>query len=633
MSNFCYFLVVYLCISWYHSLKVVIIMFLKQNKSHGKIYLSFVQGYRNESGKIKHKTIQKLGYLDDLKKKFDDPISHFKEMAKQKSSEEIKEYTIKSLNTKIIDDGDSKKNLGYAILKNIYNELDISSFLSEKNKKLKVNYTLDDIFKLLIFSRILFPNSKLSTYNNKDVFFEKFEFSQDDMYRSFGYFSSYKDELLTLLWNQTKDTYKRDTSISYYDTTNYYFEISYNDEDELDENGNILKKGQRKKGPSKEHRKTPIIQMGLLMDKNAIPMYYDLFPGNESEKLQMRPTLKKTKAKFGIDRTIIVADRGQNTSDNTVFIAGKNDDKHVNHDGYVYGQSILGADKEFKDWALKQDDFICDKIYDEQGNLVTCKDVKKDEDGNILGYEDKPVIFKHKSRVYAKKVQIKKDGKRNVTYRIYQKQMIYYSKKYADRQKHLRDIAIEKAKDLIKNPSKYTEATSYGCTKYINNISFDSETGEVNTSQTLSLKLDKIKEEEKFDGYYSIVTSEKNLTDKEIRDIYKGLWRIEESFKITKSELKTRPVFVWTDESIETHFLSCFVSLLIIRLLENKLNKKYSNPYIIDSLRNYNSTKIEHDIYLQNFRNDVIQDIEQIFNIDLSRKYLTLSEIKKILNF
>ena len=608
-------------------------MFLRKSLSHGKTYLSFVQGYRDENGKAKQKTIQKLGYLDDLKKEFDDPISHFKEIAKQKSSKEVNEYTIKNLNTKIIDDGDSKKNLGYSILKSIYNELDISSFLAEKNKKLKVNYTLDDIFKLLVFSRILFPNSKLSTYNNKDVFFEKFEFSQDDMYRSFDYFSSYKDELLTLLWNQTKDTYKRDTSISYYDTTNYYFEISYNDEDELDENGNILKKGQRKKGPSKEHRKTPIIQMGLLLDKNAIPMYYDLFPGNESEKLQMRPTLKKTKAKFGIDRTIIVADRGQNTSDNTVFIAGKNDDDHVNHDGYVYGQSILGADKEFKTWALKQDDFIYDKIYDEQGNLVTYKDVKKDKDGNIIGYEDKPVIFKHKSRIYAKKVQIKKDGKRNVTFQIYQKQMIYYSKKYADRQKHLREIAIEKAKDLIKNPAKYTQATSYGCAKYINNINFDSETGEVKTSQALSLKLDKIKDEEKVDGYYSIVTSEKNLSDKEIRDIYKGLWRIEESFKITKSELKTRPVFVWTDESIETHFLSCFVSLLIIRLLENKLSKKYSNSYIIDSLRNYDSTKIEHDIYLQNFRNDVIKDIEQTCNIDLSRKYLTLSEIKKILNF
>lgn len=607
-------------------------MFLKQSKSHNKIYLSFVQGYRDESGKIKHKTIKKLGFLDDLKKEYEDPISHFKKIAKQKSDDEIREYTIKNLNTKLIDNVDSRKNLGYVILKYIYNELNIPSFFKDKNKKLNVEYSLNDIFKLLVFSRILYPNSKLATYNNKNIFFDTFEFSKDDMYHSFDYFSSYKDELLTLLWNSTKEKYNRDTSISYYDTTNYYFEISYNDEDELNDKGEVIKKGQRKKGPSKEHRKTPIIQMGLLMDKNAIPMYYDLFPGNESEKLKMRPTLKKTKAKFGIERTIIVADRGQNTSDNTVFIAGKNDDVHNNHDGYVYGQSILGADKEFKTWALKQDDFIYDKIYDEQGNLVTYSDVKKDKDGKIIGYEDKPVIFKHKSRVYAKKVQIKKDGKRNVTYRIYQKQMIYYSKKYADRQKHLREVAVEKAKDLIKNPGKYTQATSYGCTKYIDNIYFDNETGEVKEGFDLSLKIEKIKEEEKYDGYYSIVTSEKKLSDKELRDIYKGLWRIEESFKITKSELETRPVFVWTDESIETHFLSCFVSLLIIRLLEQRLDHKYSNHYVIESLRNYDSTNIEHDIYLQNFRNDVIKDLESIFNVDLSRKYLTLSEIKKILN-
>ena len=596
-------------------------MFLKISPTRsGKTFLSFVQGYRDESGKVKQKTIENIGWLDDLKKQYDDPIAHFKKIAKQRNNEEMNELVIKNLKTKTIDENSCTKNLGYVILKKIYSELNISVFLKQKQKNLKIDFSLNDIFELLVYSRILYPDSKLSTYNNKDIFFEKFDFSLQDMYRSLDYFSNYKNDLLISLWNNTKDKYNRDTSITYYDTTNYYFEISYNDEDEMDDKGEIIKKGMRKRGPSKEHRKTPIVQMGLLMDSN------------ESEKLQMRPTLKKTKAKFGIDRTIIVADRGQNTSDNTVFIAGKNDD-HSNHDGYVYGQSILGADKEFKEWALKQDDFIYDEIYDEFGNLVTYKEAIKDEDGKVIDYEDKLAIFKHKSRVYAKKVQIKKDGKRNVNYLIYQKQMVYYSKKYADRQKNLREQAIEKAKDLIKNPGKYTQATSYGCTKYINNIKFNQETGEIPDGLELSLKLDKIKEEEKFDGYYSIVTSEKHLSDKEIRDIYKGLWKIEETFKITKSELETRPVFVWTDESIEAHFLSCFVSLLIIRLLEQKLNRKYSNECVINSLVKYTSTNLEHNIYLQSFRNDVIKDLEKIFNLDLSHKYLTLSQIKKILNF
>ena len=608
-------------------------MFLKQSKSHNRIYLSFVQGYRDEYGKIKHRTIKKIGYLDELEKQFDNPIEHFKNLAKEKNNNEITEYTIKNLNTKTIDENVNSKNLGYIVLKKIYKELQIDNFLSNEQKKLKMKYDLNQIFELLIFSRILFPASKNETFNNKDIFFEKFDFSLKDLYRSLDYFNGFRDDILKLIWDNTKDKYNRDTSISYYDTTNYYFEISYNDEDLIDENGTILEKGYRKKGPSKEHRKTPIISMGLLMDKIGIPLSYDLFPGNESEKLQMRPALKSTKAKYGIDRTIIVADRGQNTSDNLVFIAGKNDDDHTNHDGYVYGQSIIGADMEFKTWAISQDGFINDYVYDEDGNLVTYKERIEDENGKLLRYEEKPVIFKHKSRVYAKKVKIKKDNKRKVNYTVYQKQMIYYSKQYADRQKHERENAIKKAKDLIENPGKYTQATSYGCTKYINNIRFDEETGEIPKGLELSLKLDKIKEEEKFDGYYSIVTSEKDLSDKEIRDIYKGLWKIEESFKITKSNLETRPVYVWTKEHIEAHFLTCFISLVIIRLLEYKTNRKYSTRKMIDSLKKFNSTNIEHDIYLQNFSNDVIKNFEEIFDVNLSRKYLTLSEIKKILFF
>ena len=587
-------------------------MYLRKSLSNGKIYLSFVQGYRDESGKSKQKTIEKIGYLEDLKKLYDDPITHFKEIAKQRNAEEVNELVIKNINTKIIDESNLRKNLGYIIPKKIYKELGIYEFLKGKSSKLKIEYNLQDIFELLVYSRILFPNSKLSTYNHKDMYFENYNFSEKNMYRSFDYLANYKDEILKLCWNNTKDLYNRDTSNTYYDTTNYYFEISYNDEDKIDENGNVIEKGLRKKGPSKEHRKSPIVQMGLLMDNNGLPMYYDLFPGNESEKTQMRPTLKKTKAKFDIGRTVIVADRGQNTSDNTVFIAGKNDDDKTNHDGYVYGQSIIGADEEFRNWAVDQKGFITDIILDENNNEIH---------------------FKHKSRIFAKNVQIKKNNQRTVKYQIYQKQMVYYSQKYADKQKYERELAILKAKDLIANPGKYTQATSYGCTKYINNISFNKKTGEVADDSNLSLNLDKIKDEEKFDGYYSIVTSEKHLSDKEIRDIYKGLWKIEETFKITKSELETRPIFVWTPESIETHFLSCFIALLIIRLLEQKTNRKYSNHYIIDSLKKYSSTKIEHDIYLQDFRNDVIKDLEEIFNIDLSHKFLTLSQIKKMLNF
>ncbi len=574
----------------------------------GKIYLSYVEGYRDEHGKSKQRTIKKLGYLEDLKEKYDDPIAYFKAEVKKINDETIKNLTIKNINTKKISKLNIRKNIGYFVLKKIYDEIDFKSFFKEKQKKLKIDYDLDSIMRLLIYSRILYPASKNETYKNKDIFFDKFDFSLKDLYRSLDYFDELKEELQTLIWNNTKNTYDRDASTSYYDCTNYYFEISYNDEDLIDENGNILEKGYRKKGPSKEHRPEPIIGMGLLMDKTGIPLSYDLFPGNESEKPTLRPIIKRTKSKYGIERTIVVADRGLNTSDNTFFLAGKNNDEQTNHDGYVYGQSIKSADKEFQAWALGQNDFYIDEFKE----------------------NNETIYFKHKSRLFGKKIQIQKNGKRTNQTTIYQKQMVYYSQKYADKQKKERELVIEKAKDLIKNPGKYTRATSIGAAGYIENIDYDKETGTV-IEKELKLNLDKIKEEEKFDGYYSIVTSEKQLTDKEIRDIYKGLWKIEESFKITKSQLKARPVYVWTKEHIEAHFLTCFISLVIVRLLELKLNFKYSTESLINSLKKYSCSKLEHDYYLFDYYDDIIEQLENEFNIDLSNKYQNLKNIRKIL--
>ena len=207
--------------------------------------------------------------------------------------------------------------------------------------------------------------------------------------------------------------------------------------------------------------------------------------------------------------------------------------------------------------------------------------------------------------------------------------MVYYSQKYADKQKRDRNQMIERAKDLIAHPNKYNKVTASGSASYINNIKFDKQTGAVADGLSLSLKLDKIQEEEKYDGYYSIVTRELNMSDKELRNKYRGLSKIEETFKITKSELDARPVLVWTTDHIESHFLTCFVSLVITRLLENKLGNKYSIHKIIDAMKNYNSIPIEHDLCLQNYIDEIIEEFQKIFNIDFSRKYLTLSEIKK----
>ena len=588
-------------------------MFLKKSTSNGRVFLSFVQGYRDK-GKVKHKTIEKIGYLDELEKKYDDPIAHFKSVAKERTLSTPCERKLEvSLNQRLTDNASSRRNLGYAIPKRIYSLLGINVFLQNKQKHLNIEYNLNSIFSLLIYNRFLFPSSKKKSFDRRDFFFESYDFSLDDLYRSLDYFARYSESIQKYLHNKVCEIIGRDGKLGYYDVTNYYFEIPYNDEDEYDDKGVLVKKGFRKKGPSKEHRPDPIIQMGLLMDSNGIPMAFNTFSGGESEKTSLLPIIRRVKKDYGMERIIAVADRGLNTSDNTAFLAGTNDDDSRGHDGYVYGQSVLSADKEFKAWVLDKEGYVHTKEVDKDGGEV---------------------VFTHKSRVYAKTIQLEnRRGKRSLKMTIYQKQMAYYSQKYAQKQKRERELVLRKAKDLIANPGKYTRATSVGAAGYIKNIKFVKETGEISDGINLSLNLERIAEEEKYDGYYSIVTSEKELSDQEIRDIYKGLWEIEESFKIIKSEFRARPVYLRTENHINAHFLICFVALLILRVLEYKLDKKYPVNQIRESLIRYSCSHLDQNYYLFDYRDEILHSLEAVFDIDLGNKIMTTSEIKKILQY
>ena len=588
-------------------------MYLQKSKNKaGRIYLSFVQGYRQD-GKVKHKTIEKLGYLDELEKEYDDPIEHFTKIAKERNAkeEEAKRNIEINVSEKLSPDSNNRKNLGYAIPKAVYDTLGLYDFMKYKQRFVNAEYSLNDIFSFLVFNRFLFPSSIKHAYESKNRFFDSFDFELEDCYRALDFFDKYSDGIQTLIANKTKELFGRDPHLGYWDVTNYYFEIPYEDDDEYDEEGNLKKAGQRKRGPSKEHRKTPIVQMGLLMDSKGIPLAYNTFPGNESEKTNMRPTINKAKHNLGMERIIVVADRGLNTSDNTALLSGKNHDGMEHNDGYVYGQSILASDKEFKEWVLSQDGYVCDKVADKEGDIVA---------------------FKHKSRVYAKKVTLRdKNNKRSLPYEIYQKQMVYYSEKYAKKQRADRERTIAKAMDLIKNPKNYTRATSYGAAGYVENISFCKDTGEVADGLNLSLNQKKIDEEAKYDGYYSIVTSELEMSDSEMHKIYRGLWEIEESFKIIKSEFKGRPVFVRKDAHINAHFLICFTTLVIMRVLEHLLEEKHTTKQIRNALINYSCSHLEQNYYLFDYRDRVIDEFSEMYGWDLSQKYMTKATIKKIL--
>ena len=228
-------------------------------------------------------------------------------------------------------------------------------------------------------------------------------------------------------------------------------------------------------------------------------------------------------------------------------------------------------------------------------------------------------------------IQLKgRNGKRTRAMCIYQKQMVYYSQKYANKQRKDRERTLAKARDLIANPGRYTRATSYGAAAYIKNLSFVKDTGEIADGRDLSLDMQKIEEEAKYDGYYSIVTSEKDMSDIEIRDTYKGLWRIEESFKVIKHEFRARPVYLRKEEHIKAHFLICFMALLLMRIIEMRLGRRFPFSAIRQSLVNCSCTPLEQNYYLCDYRDERIIAMEQEFGIDLSRKYLSLRDIKKI---
>lgn len=563
------------------------------NKKTGKTKLSIRRGYRDASGKVKNVTIQNLGDLEDLKKQFPDPIAHFKDVVQKMNIDEREKNLPITLtidkHEKLHEGVNNRKNFGYSALSKIYHELEINNFLISKFKTRNVSeFKINNIMKLLVFSRALFPDSKKSTFENKDMFFENTNFSLQEVYNSLTYIEPFKDLLQKHIYEHIQEQYSPKNDAVFYDVTNYYFEI--------DDNDNF-----RKKGVNKEHRPNPIVQLGLFMDSLGLPMCYKLFEGNTNDCLTLKPMVQELQKNYSVGRVIVVADKGLNTGNNIAY------NKAIGN-GYVMSLSIRGANQELKDFVL-----------------------------NEHGYEyNQDKTYKKKSRIYPREIIITKKDKngnvKKVKQSVDEKQVIFWSADYAKRAKAERQPAIDKAKDLIGNVQKYNKKNSVGASKYVKHLVFDKNTGEIiEAKSSLSLDEEKIAEEEKYDGYYAIVTSEDNKTDDEIIDIYRGLWRIEETFKITKSELDARPVYVSRKEHIEAHFLTCYLALVLSRVLQHKLDKKYSVAKILESLSNCNCSNIQENYYLFDYYDSVLEDIGSVTNIDFSLKNRTIQDIKKVL--
>lgn len=584
-------------------------MFLKTSKQkNGRINLSFVHGYRDPvTKKIKHKVIENLGYVDEYLDRYEDPVAHFKEVARirtQKMEEEEarKEIPLGSVfaDELMKENEDAMRSLGFLPLSSIYHELKLDQFLINRQRSKSMDYSLNDVMQLLVYTRVLFPGSKRASFLQKENLAGSFNCNWFDVYRALDYFAAFREDLLLHLHEQVRINYKRKTHVVFYDVTNYYFEIDKEDDF-------------RRKGFCKHNTRNPLVQMGLLLDADAIPITYRLFKGNTHDSQTMMPLLQETRKAYGLGRIIVVADKGLNSGDNVAFLMAKGD-------GFIFSQKIRGADQDFQTY-----------VFDQKGYVQMQGVVKQADAWGGQAENQKVPAFRMKSRPYPQKfwVTFADDIKRQIPLDV--KQIVCYNELYARRQRHKRAEVLEKAQKIVANPKRYSKKEASGALRYIKNIEYNPETGEcINTKRIPYLDMDKIAEDEKYDGYYAIITSEVGMPDHEVAKAYHGLWEIERSFRITKSNLQSRPVFVSLEKRIEGHFLTCYIALLILRLLSKRLKGKYAPEQIIESLKKYQVCLVKDNVFRATYYDPIIKDLGDALNLTLNRRFLRTGEIRQL---
>lgn len=551
-------------------------------KEEYKVYL--VESYRNESGVSKQRIIKSYGDLSELIKDNPYALDELKEWAKIESKQ-IGEKVALEIDLRKKQSGTKMPlNYGYVFLEAIYNELHISRFINSYQTKKNISYSLDDILKLLVFSRCLNPASKKRTYEQKgNYFFELSDFSLDDVYRSLSHLSSIKDELALHIHNKIQEIKERDCSLVFYDVTNYYFESENT-------------QGLRQKGVSKENKETGIVQMGLFIDNEGIPITYELFPGNTNDLSTMKPILKKIKKEYNIGKITIVADKGNNSGDNLAYIDNEDD-------YYIISQRIRARGTELANIVLDQEDYEWNSDF----------------------------TFKSKTVERERSVE-RPDG---TNYSITEHLLCFWSQKEENYQRNKRGFLDDKIEKFINNPALLNASNSFGVKKYFKKVIIDKKTGEVLKSKVgYVFNQEKYERDIALDGYYCIVTNDLSLEPLAIINHYHQLSKIEESFKITKSDLEGRPIYVWTDDHIKGHFLTCYLALTLYRLLQLKLDKQYPIHQIKEALNSANAIKLEKDYYLLQSTNSINKCITSAFNVNFDYEYIRVetlrSEIKKI---
>lgn len=589
-------------------------VFLRKQKIKDDIYLSLIESiYSTEKQNSIQRTIRKIGYVSELKKTYTDPVAYFEEEAKKLSIESQNKY--KESKEEKIPREQTIKNLGYFPIARLYDNFKMKDEFEFITNNMKFKFDNEMLFRFLVYSQIINPGSKKFEYENKNMFLDDFNFSDDQMYDGINFIGSKQNFILQHITYELNQFYKPQTKHTYFDCTNIYFEIDKENDFQ-------------KRGPEKNNRHDPIIGLGLLMDSNGIPLSYTTFPGNQSEQPELHKNGEAMKRNLGIKgKTIYVADKGLNSGDNMY--------KSIqNGDGYVVGQKVRGADSDTIKWIL-----------DENGYNVT-----QNDDGEIT-YKIKSIVGEYEVNITSKL-----NGQKAKII-LPQKRVVFYSKDYADKARYEREKLIAKAYKLISNPKAYKKRTVGDAATYIKEINYDKDGNIINATK-LTIDTEAIENEAKLDGYYMVVTSETQASDDEIIKTYRGLWEIEESFSIIKGVLKVRPVFAKTRNGIEAHLLVCFFSLLLLRLLQKTIlkdeltkeqqaaidlaNKRKTKhkiriekvgelpmKRIVNFLRTYNAQKV-NDSYFIGYYNPDIELFENKYNLILDRHRLSYNDIKKI---
>ena len=589
-------------------------LYIHKSKSNTILYMA--KTYRNSNGKSTSKIIERLGTLEEVEKKAngEDPIVWVKKYIKEKTQEENENnstYFEKLVEGKDLSSEQKIFNLGHIFLRKIFEELQMNKLCKQIKDKYNFEYNLSDILEDLICTRIMFPSSKYSSYEEAHQFLRQPKYHLYDVYRALDIIQKEKETIEQWCYEKSLNIVsERNTKILYYDCTNYFFEIELEDKDDSDNS----KKGLRKFGKCKENRPLPIVEMGMFIDGNGYPLAFNINPGNTNEQTTLRPLEKQIMKDFQLSKFLVCTDAGLGSFENRNF----------NTEGertYIVTQSLKQLANEYQKDALSS---IGWHVVGSNKSVNLSKIEKYDSKNKNMYYKE--IIIE----------KTKKDKNSNEKITLKERMLVTFSPKYAAYQKNIRDAQILRAKEIIeKYPEQYTKLPQNNAKRFIQkeNITKDGECAE---KYKLYFKNELEKYEAQFDGLYALCVPEDmdgNIED--ILQISKGRWEIEESFRIMKSEFKARPVFLQKEERIKAHFTICFLSLLIYRILEKeKLKDKYSTEEIIETLKEMITNKIEGLGYKQLYRkSDITTALNNNYSFNLDKEFIGLKNMKKFINF